>query len=59
MTDAQSGLGEFAAMTIDQLLARAEDLRQLMDSLRDELDDVEAELDRREDSGAAADRTAA
>ena len=48
MTQAHSGLGEPAAMTIDELLAKAEDLRQLIDSLRDELDDVEAELDRRE-----------
>ena len=60
MTDAHSGLSEPAAMTTDQLLAKAEDLRQLIDSLRDELDDVETELDRREDSGAAqTDRTAA
>ena len=48
MTDACSGLSEPATMTIDELLAKAEDLRQLIDSLRDELDDVEGELDRRE-----------
>jgi hypothetical protein len=48
MTDARSGLSEPSAMTIDELLAKAEDLRQLIDGLRDELDDVEAELDRRE-----------
>jgi hypothetical protein len=59
MTDAQSGLGEFAAMTIDQLLAKAEDLRQLTDSLRDELDDVEAELDRRETAWPSSQSSAA
>jgi hypothetical protein len=48
MTDPQSGLDESAAMTIDELLARAEDLRRQIDCLHDELDDVETELDRRE-----------
>jgi hypothetical protein len=48
MTDAYGGLSEPATMTIDELLAKAEDLRQLIDSLRDELDDVEGELDRGE-----------
>jgi len=46
MTHAQSGLSEPAAMTIDELLARAEDVRQQIECLRDELDDLEAELDR-------------
>ena len=60
MTDAQSGLGELAAMTIDELLARAEDVRQQLDSLRYELDDIEAELDRRDDAETSqSDRTAA
>ncbi len=59
MTDAHSGLSEPAAMTIDQLLARAEDLRQLIDSLRDELDDVEAELDRRETAWPSSQSSAA
>ena len=48
MTEAHSGLGEPVAMTIDELLAMAEDLRQQIECLRDELDDVEFELDRRE-----------
>lgn len=48
MTDLQSELGEFAAMTIDELLAKAEDLRRQIDSLGYELDDIETELDRRE-----------
>jgi uncharacterized membrane protein len=60
MTDAQSGLGELAAMTTDGLLARAEDVRQQLDSLRYELDDIEAELDRRDEADTAQpDRTAA
>ena len=34
-------------MSIDQLIARVEFLQQSIDCLRDELDDVEAEIDRR------------
>lgn len=37
-----------SALTIDQLLAKAESLQLAIDDLRDELDDVEIELDRRE-----------
>jgi uncharacterized membrane protein len=48
MTDVHSGLAEFAATTIDELLARAEDVRRQIDDLRYELDSIEAELDRRE-----------
>lgn len=59
MTELQSGLSEFAGMTEGQLVAKAEDLRQLIDALRDELDDVEAELDRRDREAADRDRPAA
>ena len=60
MTDTRSGLDGFATMTIDELLAKAEDVRQQIDCLRDELDDVESELDRREAVEATeTDRTAA
>jgi prefoldin subunit 5 len=34
-------------LTIDQLVAKIEFLQQSIDSLRDELDDVEAEIERR------------
>jgi uncharacterized membrane protein len=60
MTEAQSGLSEPVAMTIDELLAVAEDLRRQIECLRDELDDVESELDRREAAETAeTSRTAA
>ncbi len=60
MTDTESGLDGFAAMTSDELLTRAEDLRRQIDCLRYELDDVESELDGRDAAEEPeTDRTAA
>ena len=59
MTNAYDGLAE-PATTSDELLVRAEDMRRQIDCLRCELDDIEAELDRREAAELTeTDRTAA